>query len=465
MAIPFAEAQLPAPSALIELFELQLFAAIHGVNDVYRFHAGINAKRDGPVVWAGNTYEALPIAAEGFAYTGTGPLPRPTLRVANLPVGSSPYSGGLISGLLLSLPSGLEGAKVTRLRAHARHLDAVNFPGNVNPLGTPDPTAEYSRQIYYIDQKKAENLEFVEFELRAQFDLASVRAPRFQVIAICQFQYRQGRCPYNGNLYFNANGNPVASLALDVCGKRFRDCKLRFAQISALGAVTTGSNVLALDAAVNLETGALVAGFGVPTGTTMTSMSGTTLTMSAVATATTTTTKTGTLQANRYQLTVANATGLAVGMTISGPKIPANATIESILGTTIGFSPPVNIEDVLGLQFTRTGELWRDSDDIWNSTSNVLELSNYSGVTAGLYVTGPTLPLSNLAVVQSFNFDGQPVISYSAATAASVGTYSFYAQQAQTSQTYTFTVTSRQYSFRADSGLPFGAFPGAGTVY
>jgi lambda family phage minor tail protein L len=208
MPIPFAEAQLPAPSALIELFELQLFAAIHGVDQVYRFHAGINAKQTGDVVWAGNTYEALPIEAEGFALTGTGSLPRPTLRVANIPLTiNNPFAGGLISGLLLSLPNGLEGAQVSRVRVHARHLDAVNFPGNVNPWGTPDPTYEYPRQVYWVDQKKAETREVVEFELCATFDLSTVRAPRFQIVTLCQWTSTT-QCQFAPN-----------------CGKRLSDCK------------------------------------------------------------------------------------------------------------------------------------------------------------------------------------------------------------------------------------------------
>ena len=62
----------------------------------------------------------------------------------------------------------------------ARFLDAVNFPGNSNPLGTPDPTAEFKRQIYTVDRKSAENREVVEFELAAVFDLAGVRVPKRQ---------------------------------------------------------------------------------------------------------------------------------------------------------------------------------------------------------------------------------------------------------------------------------------------
>ena len=59
----------------------------------------------------------------------------------------------------------------------ARFLDAVNFPGGINPLGTPDPTAEFPQEVYKIDRKSAENREVVQFELAAPTDLAGIRIP------------------------------------------------------------------------------------------------------------------------------------------------------------------------------------------------------------------------------------------------------------------------------------------------
>ena len=50
----------------------------------------------------------------------------------------------------------------------------------INPLGTPDPTAEFPQEIYKIDRKSAENRDIVEFELAAVFDLAGIRAPKRQ---------------------------------------------------------------------------------------------------------------------------------------------------------------------------------------------------------------------------------------------------------------------------------------------
>lgn len=188
MSIPVSELQSVAPSAIIELFELQLNTTQHGTNDIYRFHAGANLNSNGNVVWAGNTYLRFPIEAEGFEYSGKGSLPRPKIRCSNIL--------GTITAILASLPRGLEGAKVTRIRTLARYLDAVNFPGGVSPY-TPDPTASLPVEIFYIDRKTTETRDVVEYELAAAFDIAGVRAPKRQCISnICQWVYKSAECSY-----------------------------------------------------------------------------------------------------------------------------------------------------------------------------------------------------------------------------------------------------------------------------
>ena len=161
------------PSAIIELFTLQTVTAIHGSSQTYRFHNGSNLNNSGDIIWAGNQYLKMPIQAEGFAFQ-KGQLPRPTLTVSN--------ALGTITAILLNVNqvttgNDLTGATVTRIRTLARYLDAVNFPGNTNPLGTPDPTAEFPQEIYKIDRKSAENREVVQFELAAPTDLAGIRIP------------------------------------------------------------------------------------------------------------------------------------------------------------------------------------------------------------------------------------------------------------------------------------------------
>ena len=164
------------PSAIIELFTLQLDNDLHGATTIYRFHAGSSLKDNGEIVWAGNSYQRFPIQAEGFAFR-KGMLPRPTLTVSN--------ALGTITAILLTVNTttvgnDLTGATVTRIRTLARFLDAVNFPGDINPYGTPDSTAEFPQEIYKIDRKSAENRDTVQFELASVLDLAGIRAPNRQ---------------------------------------------------------------------------------------------------------------------------------------------------------------------------------------------------------------------------------------------------------------------------------------------
>lgn len=410
-----SELQAPSPSSIIELFELELFQEIHGVSEIWRFHAGTNATAgNGNVVWNGNIYTRFPVEASGFEYTGTGQLPRPTLRVSNVL--------GTVTAILLSTPRGLEGARVTRIRTLARYLDAANFPtrrntlidteafdssvwtntgiraygsgstlnatyapngtltadllvestttgnhgtlfnnivptieqvfsihakagpgtaryltltmggsgaanehvrfdlatGNYatgttttvitaagvvelddgwwrcwirgtptlltavqarfstqltpttitytgnntsgiylwgaqleqgsaltayqsvgpswtgNPYGTPNPAAEFPREVYYIDRKASENPTLVEFELATAFDLAGVRIPKRQALAnLCAWQYRSADCGYTGTL-------PTCEKTLDACRAHFGEsAPLPFGAFPGIGSYYT----------------------------------------------------------------------------------------------------------------------------------------------------------------------------------------------------------------------------------
>ena len=162
------------PGSVIELFTLTLKTALHGANTVYRFHSGSNQTNQ-DIVWAGNSYLKFPIIAEGFAFQ-RGQLPRPKLVVSN--------ALGTISAILVTVNeitagNDLTGATVTRIRTLARFIDNANFTGN-NPFGTPDPNAEFPREIYSVDRKSAENREVGEFELAAVFDLAGIRVTKRQ---------------------------------------------------------------------------------------------------------------------------------------------------------------------------------------------------------------------------------------------------------------------------------------------
>ena len=167
----FSNLQSINPSAIIELFTLQLSTALHGANTIYRFHGGSNLNANGKIVWATNEYLRFPIQATGFAFQ-KGQLPRPRISISN--------ATGLISSILLSVNeettgNDITGATVTRIRTLAKFLDAVNFADGTN--ATADPTAEFPQEVYSIDRKSSETREVVEFELAAPTDLAGVRIP------------------------------------------------------------------------------------------------------------------------------------------------------------------------------------------------------------------------------------------------------------------------------------------------
>lgn len=228
MAIPVSELQKINPSSIVELFELELSAALHGSAYTYRFHAGINDVGSGAqdIIWDGNTYSKFPIEVEGFEYNAeSGSLPRPRIRVANLLAS--------ITTILLDVNNttagnDLTGAKLTRIRTLVRYIDNANFDGD-NPFGTPDTTAKLPDEIFYVARKVSEDRDMVEFELAAAFDLAGVRAPKRQCSAnLCPWIYKGSECGYSGSVFYDENNNVVGNTDQDKCGKKLSSCQIRF---------------------------------------------------------------------------------------------------------------------------------------------------------------------------------------------------------------------------------------------
>ena len=175
----FNDLQSINPSAIIELFKLQLSTAIHGANTTYRFHSGSNLNANNKIVWKTEEYLRFPIKAEGFAFQ-KGQLPRPKLLVSNAGNVGSSLAGLSISAILLTVNettpgNDLTGATLTRISTLAKFIDAANFANGQN--ADADPNAEFPQEIYFIDRKSSETRELVEYELAAPTDLAGVRIP------------------------------------------------------------------------------------------------------------------------------------------------------------------------------------------------------------------------------------------------------------------------------------------------
>lgn len=211
-----AEIQSLSPSALIELFQVDLTA--QGGPILY-WHAGTNGLNV-PLTWNGQVYTPFPAHVDGFKMSGTGALPRPTISVSNI--------GGAFSALAKQY-NDFAGCKLIRIRTFSRFLDAVNFPGGVNP--TADPTQSLPPEVWYFDRKAQEDAQTMKYELCAALDLISARIPNRQFIQnTCPWIYRGPDCGYTGTAYWDINNTPVSTQAQDVCAKTLAACQLRFPQ-------------------------------------------------------------------------------------------------------------------------------------------------------------------------------------------------------------------------------------------
>jgi len=161
MTIPRSEVQTLSPGALVTLYEVDA-TGMGGL--LTRWAPHLN-KLGTNIIFGGNEYQAFPVTAEGFETSSEGPLPHPKLRAANL--------DGQV-GLMCRDFDDLVGAIVTRRQTLEKFLDAVNFPGGVNPTAGP---YEYRAGVWVIEQKTGESVEAIEWELSPFCDASGVRLP------------------------------------------------------------------------------------------------------------------------------------------------------------------------------------------------------------------------------------------------------------------------------------------------
>jgi len=216
--------QLPQ---VIDLFTLDITTLLPaGSTDqaIYRFcnWTQVNGQ---DIVYQGNTYTPLPLQATGFELNTSGQLARPTLTFANV--------GLTITGLTNTYDD-LVGSTVQRIRTLSTYLDGL--PG-------ADPDAYWGPDEWVVEQKSSENKLAVSFQLAIPFDLEGRALPGRRLLREqCQWIYRSNiGCHYDGNRYFNANNQSVASIDNDVCGKRLSSCRLRFGRIEVLKSFTSGT--------------------------------------------------------------------------------------------------------------------------------------------------------------------------------------------------------------------------------
>jgi lambda family phage minor tail protein L len=210
-----AELQALNPSAKVEFFVVD--ATAQGAPEAWYFHNGTNLLRQA-VVWQGQAYAYAPIQAAGFELRADGPRPRPSVAIGDV------YG---VVGALLRLYEDLAGARLLRRRTHVRYLDAVNFPGGVNP--SADPTAEYREELWIFDRVRSRDGTAVVWELVSPLDLEDVMLPARQVrSSSCGSRYRSSECGYTGGPVAKEDDTATTNPLLDECSRSVAGCKLRF---------------------------------------------------------------------------------------------------------------------------------------------------------------------------------------------------------------------------------------------
>lgn len=99
-----------------------------------------------------------------------------------------------------------------------------------NPCPDADPTRYLPDETFFVERKVAEDEVSVEFELSSAIDLEGLKLPRRVItVGFCSWDdYRGEGCGYTGTAYFDANDNPVTTLAADICSRSVNGCKCRF---------------------------------------------------------------------------------------------------------------------------------------------------------------------------------------------------------------------------------------------
>jgi lambda family phage minor tail protein L len=185
---------------------------------------------DTVIMWGGQQYFPMPVAAQGFEMTSKGTLPNPTISLSNL------FGAG---NTLLATYNGLVGAQVTRLLTLRRFLDDGS---------SPDPNAYITRDVFVVAQKVSHDAGQITFKLSSRMDQEGAQIPRRQILRdVCQhsyrfwdaniggFNYSKATCPYTGSGFWDPVDTPADPLH-DQCSRSMNGCVLRFGRWSALPA-------------------------------------------------------------------------------------------------------------------------------------------------------------------------------------------------------------------------------------
>jgi lambda family phage minor tail protein L len=174
--------------------------------------------------WQGQDFVPIDVEAEGFEWTGTGPLPTPTLRVSNV--------NQVFKSLVINHRDGV-GAVLTRWRTFRVYLDEE---------AEADPAEFHPPDVYEVQRKAVQTNRVIEWELSAALDQQAISLPARQVLrdacshvyrrwdsTIGDFDYTNATCPYQDETrFYKPDNTATANPAEDYCAKIQTACKLHF---------------------------------------------------------------------------------------------------------------------------------------------------------------------------------------------------------------------------------------------
>jgi hypothetical protein len=209
-----------------------------------------------------------------------------------------------------------------------------------------------------------------------------------------------------------------------------------------------------------------VSGFGLPGGTTVSSVAGNLVTVNQNSTASTYVTTTGTIQSNYTQIVLSSASGIIPGMAVFGNYLPANTQVVGVSGNTVTLSSTVDSSQFYSVIGSFAG----------TANINFVQVAtNAAGSVGQLVANNVAMPLSRGAVITNVRYYWIAIgkgsqqrkiytISQSVASRQTV-VFSIYQFNGIPSATYSFVSTNGNYTFRANASIPYGSYPGVGAFF
>lgn len=199
------------PGNLIHLFELDMTPIDVSAGKLY-FH-NYPQRSGSAITWQGINYVPLPVEMTVTDVRVSESPPRPKITVSNM--------DGVLSSLIDAWDD-LIGARLIRKTTFEHYLDGES---------DADDLMELPPELFFIDRKSAENINYVEFELASAMDVQGHRIPS-QVVqsTICPWTYRSAECGYVGanvdedNLMQGQDGGYTGP---DVCPRFIASCRAR----------------------------------------------------------------------------------------------------------------------------------------------------------------------------------------------------------------------------------------------